>query len=120
MLNLFAPFEPLKKLAGNYRVALTSISTTIRALKVRIGLGGGEVLNHANSMRLLTAAGFLVATAFLVRLFVPPSVGNGLGLTFYTPEVTRYVPFRVLAFWLLITAASVTLLFAGLRFVKFR
>ena len=71
-------------------------------------------------MRQLTAAGLLVATAFLVRLFLPPSVGNGLDLTFYTPLATVYVPFRVLAFWLLMAAASVTLIVAGLRVVKAR
>jgi len=71
-------------------------------------------------MRLLIAAGSLVVTAFLMRLFVPSSVGNGLGLTFYTPEMTRYLPFRVLAFWLLMGAAAAALLVAGLRIVKVR
>jgi hypothetical protein len=71
-------------------------------------------------MRQLTAAGLLVATGFLVRLCVPPSVGNGLGLTFYTPLATCYVPFRVAAFWLLMAAASVTLIVAGLRIAKAR
>jgi len=69
-------------------------------------------------MRLLTAAGILVATAFLVRFFLPPGVGNGL--TFYTPGITRYIPVPVLTFWLLMTAASVTLLVAGLRMIKLR
>ena len=71
-----------------------------------------------NSTRLMTAAGLLVATAFLVRLVVPPSIGNGLGLTFYTPEATRYLPLRIVAFWVLITAAGVTMLVACLRWSK--
>jgi hypothetical protein len=73
-----------------------------------------------NSMRQLIAAGLLVATAFLARHFLPPKLGNKMGLTCYTPEATRYVPFRVAVFWLLMAAASVKLIVAGLRIVNAR
>lgn len=70
-------------------------------------------------MKLCIAALVLLALALIVRSPVLPRIAIDSGLILYRPLSSQYVPFRVVAFWLLIGAAGVlAVLGAVLRFIR--
>jgi hypothetical protein len=60
----------------------------------------------------------ILATGLLAAVVARRFITNWIGLTYTTPNETRYVPLNVVVFWLLIFVAVVLCLLHWLRRMK--